>query len=325
MESREFMQDTVATEDLTEEDIIALALPQSWWTYRQFASSFGLAGVLHMLHSYSRCHPKAWHHHQILDVYQNLFQNKISQQTLCLESLLGYYSLDLVKEVVVTPLEDNGFELAGLNELKVAKSIMHRLLFDCIENSATQPIIALREKLQEEQSCEDNGDRIDIPCIAKSKFESYFHRLDGKQGQVLQYAEKTLLESLACIESEPIEAEILLGTPSRGKKVLLVVLPTDIATNRIDYPWRELWKSFTNTNTGKYQDNDDSNLVVALIFHLTNHYAIIFALRGWNDGHKMIHQVLTARKGQRPTAWIDFTKVHSILLHWVNMASFHLP
>jgi hypothetical protein len=56
----------------------------------------------------------------------------------------------------------------------------------------------------------------------------------------------------------------------------------------------------------------------AIIFHLTNHYALIFALREWTDteSNKQVRQVLTARKGQRPSAWIDFEEARETMLKW---------
>merc|ERR1711865_137699 len=54
----------------------------------------------------------------------------------------------------------------------------------------------------------------------------------------------------------------------------------------------------------------------AIIFHLSNHYALIYGVREWRgpDG-VVVQQVLTARKGQRPTAWIDFEEVREIMLN----------
>lgn len=55
-----------------------------------------------------------------------------------------------------------------------------------------------------------------------------------------------------------------------------------------------------------------------LLFHLKNHYALIFAFREWYQHEEQRHhrQILTARKGQRPTAWIDFLEVREVLLSW---------
>jgi hypothetical protein len=84
-----------------------------------------------------------------------------------------------------------------------------------------------------------------------------------------------------------------------------------------------------------------------LIFHLKNHYALIFALREWalpppkdDDASsspststfvadlrhtcctankpevQVVRQILCARKGQRPTAWVDFDEARETMLSW---------
>ena len=42
---------------------------------------------------------------------------------------------------------------------------------------------------------------------------------------------------------------------------------------------------------------------VVLIYHLTNHYALVYALREWvePESGEVVRQVLTTRRGQRPT------------------------
>lgn len=64
----------------------------------------------------------------------------------------------------------------------------------------------------------------------------------------------------------------------------------------------------------------------ALLLHHKNHYALIFATREWHraplDGQarERVRQILTARKGQRPTAWIDWVEVHLTLSGWAGYA-----
>lgn len=54
-----------------------------------------------------------------------------------------------------------------------------------------------------------------------------------------------------------------------------------------------------------------------LLFHLKNHYALVFALREWEaPGNQKVRQLLTARKGQRPTAWVDFEDARQTMLGW---------
>merc|ERR1711865_364653 len=60
----------------------------------------------------------------------------------------------------------------------------------------------------------------------------------------------------------------------------------------------------------------------ALLFHLTTHYALIYAWREWvedangQDAPRARRQILTARKGQRPTVWMDFEEARDIMNSW---------
>ena len=55
----------------------------------------------------------------------------------------------------------------------------------------------------------------------------------------------------------------------------------------------------------------------ALIYHLKNHYALLFAMREWvePDG-RTVRQVLSTRRGQRPSTWIDWDEIHGTFLKW---------
>ncbi|KAH8097454.1 hypothetical protein JL720_345 [Aureococcus anophagefferens] len=60
-----------------------------------------------------------------------------------------------------------------------------------------------------------------------------------------------------------------------------------------------------------------------LLFHLKNHYALIYALRDWVDTSdpakpRRVRQMLTARKGQRPSAWIDWLEARETMLNWAG-------
>jgi hypothetical protein len=64
-----------------------------------------------------------------------------------------------------------------------------------------------------------------------------------------------------------------------------------------------------------------------LLFHLTNHYALIYAWREWQDetsspgrgaAPTIRRQILAARRGQRPSAWIDFEEMRNIMLRWTG-------
>lgn len=76
--------------------------------------------------------------------------------------------------------------------------------------------------------------------------------------------------------------------------------------SKVDEHWAALRGAFCDSN-------------VVLLYHLKNHYALIYAMREWSERAdnefetKKVRQVLTARKGQRPSAWIDFSEVHDLL------------
>ena len=77
-----------------------------------------------------------------------------------------------------------------------------------------------------------------------------------------------------------------------------------------------------------------------LLLHQKNHYSLIFALREWtepppedaatdaanDDGvaapaeGRRVRELLTCRKGQRPTVWLDWTEVHRYVSGWSGYA-----
>ena len=62
-----------------------------------------------------------------------------------------------------------------------------------------------------------------------------------------------------------------------------------------------------------------------VIFHLKNHYALVCAMRQYTIRDeknrkcaKLVRELLTARKGQRPRHWISWDDAHSTLNSWVG-------
>ena len=66
-----------------------------------------------------------------------------------------------------------------------------------------------------------------------------------------------------------------------------------------------------------------------LLLHFTNHYTLIYAYREYKHGPALstlpavveadttIHrEILCARRGQRPTVWVDFAELRQVLLKW---------
>lgn len=102
-----------------------------------------------------------------------------------------------------------------------------------------------------------------------------------------------------------IQARLFMGKKKTRQSKVDVPLSSKDKTVQIESQWDALKAAFQRMDT-------------ALLFHLTNHYALIFALREWYDVEKNcnVRQLLAARKGQRPTAWIDFEEARDIMLGW---------
>ena len=59
----------------------------------------------------------------------------------------------------------------------------------------------------------------------------------------------------------------------------------------------------------------------ALVFHLKNHYSLIHALRERTDGDgTRVREMLCARRGQRPNAWISWEEARGTMLKWSGYA-----
>jgi hypothetical protein len=57
----------------------------------------------------------------------------------------------------------------------------------------------------------------------------------------------------------------------------------------------------------------------ALIYHLHNHYSMIFATRAWQSTEqkaRTVRQLLIARPGQAPNRWENFDITRQTLLKW---------
>mmetsp|Transcript_26738 Transcript_26738/g.43635 ORF Transcript_26738/g.43635 Transcript_26738/m.43635 type:complete len:196 (+) Transcript_26738:54-641(+) len=111
-----------------------------------------------------------------------------------------------------------------------------------------------------------------------------------------------------------IKASVFMGRKAKGKKGLPVPLSSKDSDELISSQWAQLRSAFLQEDT-------------ALIFHLKNHYALIFALRESTntvqkpDGRSeklIVREMLTARKGQRPTAWIPWDEARQTMIGWLG-------
>ena len=102
-----------------------------------------------------------------------------------------------------------------------------------------------------------------------------------------------------------LRCTLLAGKKVRGSKVPILFSAKDTPAQRATQ-WAKLRTALLKPRC-------------AIIFHLKNHYALIFAMREWVDGAGVEHrEMLAARKGQRPTAWIPFEEARTTMLKWAG-------
>jgi len=102
----------------------------------------------------------------------------------------------------------------------------------------------------------------------------------------------------------------MIATPYMGKQKGNAKDSADIIVRDKDSPqtiadqWAQFREEFMAYNS-------------AFLFHQINHYSLIYAMREWQDHAGNKHrQILTAKRGQRPTAWLTFKEVRKILVSW---------
>lgn len=120
----------------------------------------------------------------------------------------------------------------------------------------------------------------------------------------------TRLSEQRGLGSTGFQAILLMGKKSRAKSKIEAPLSASDSEEKITQQWNILRSAF---------QRDDS----VILFHLKNHYALIYALKEWVEEAEpgcgvYVHkrQILTARKGQRPSAWIDFEEARSCMIGW---------
>lgn len=102
-----------------------------------------------------------------------------------------------------------------------------------------------------------------------------------------------------------LSARLFLGKKKLPKSKLDFPLSRRDSEETMQLQWEGLKTAFARPNQ-------------VLLFHLKNHYALVFALREWyqSEDQRYYRQILTARKGQRPTVWLDFHELREVLLSW---------
>ena len=105
-----------------------------------------------------------------------------------------------------------------------------------------------------------------------------------------------------------VSCRVVVGAKTRLRKDLPVPLARGASDETIEREWRRLTTLFAADGS-------------ALIFHLKNHYALVHALRERTDRDgRRTREMLTARRGQRPNAWIPWEEARSTMLRWSGYA-----
>ena len=107
-----------------------------------------------------------------------------------------------------------------------------------------------------------------------------------------------------CPKAPPTHVVISL-LAGGGRAKIPIPLKRDDSPETIERQWGKLSAAFNRPDA-------------SLIFHLKNHYALIYALREWTSDGKRVRQMLCARKGQRPSAWVDWLEARETILGWAG-------
>ncbi|KAJ1458484.1 hypothetical protein M885DRAFT_89804 [Pelagophyceae sp. CCMP2097] len=115
-----------------------------------------------------------------------------------------------------------------------------------------------------------------------------------------------------------VSVSVFVGAPSKALsnkgRQAYVAARRDDSDAAIEAQWGRFKAAFCDPET-------------VLVYHLKNHYALVFATREWLEvpgdsgaeaRPRRVRQILTARKGQRPTVWIDWLEVRQTVMNWAG-------
>ena len=127
-----------------------------------------------------------------------------------------------------------------------------------------------------------------------------------------------------------LRCRTLVGLRCKGSPPPPIQLKKGDGEEAIEAAWLALKAAFSTART-------------CMILHQKGHYALMFAMRDWVDGDeaaeehadghdvdaynvdghaegRRVRQILTCRKGQRPTTWVDWREVHGYITGWNGYA-----
>lgn len=114
--------------------------------------------------------------------------------------------------------------------------------------------------------------------------------------------------STACVGVTQLMSALVNLGQARGLVHVDVKIALDrewLQTAGADDAWSRLWEALA---PGKGEGDKVEGLSVVLVLHLPRHYSLVFGLRERraDPNLKLVREVLTSTKNQKPKEWVDF-------------------
>ena len=326
-----------------------------WGWVRQPSPCCGaasLAGAINGLLRLGRADPRALDHLLVLEVYRKMFRQLLRKRVAAFERRLeGTFGeiFSLVEEELSAEGRELGARRAKNVSARTLSMVVQRILQRPDLPSSWRLILEIESSRKELK--EADQDEAGVIAISSEQTVRTSYRMDDdgeeKEEEVGEEEEggslvwrwqrelRVILKNIngyrklsdpscpstACIGSQTLvnclrsmlltanthpflEATFLMGVRLGRKSSLPIPVSHQDDDRTIASQWDKLRSAFAEENS-------------VLLFHLRNHYALIFAMREYSveDG-KLVREVLTARKGQRPSTWVEFAEMRAIVLEW---------
>eukprot|EP00668_Euglena_longa_P031535 GGOE01040759.1.p1 GENE.GGOE01040759.1~~GGOE01040759.1.p1 ORF type:complete len:443 (+),score=48.18 GGOE01040759.1:74-1402(+) len=309
------------------------------------ASSAGAWNAVHGLH---RGAPGAHDQHSVLAVMRDLLQEKIDSRRGKLERLWLQAPAGPLEIAVKEKLTESGLSLGGVSDGDKGATkadIWAAVQAVCYERAEGQHteyryqdgcFQALRSSWEwerqrssdgaisicapgrnrratpaDEEGTEDGQEDSGEEMAAKKEVLELFHGLAGMEKLTRPFPTTAVFGNWGILQamrrlSDMASDHPILVQPFMGQRAEGTLPEVCISSQDSEAVIAEQWNRLAEGFKGRSR---------AFIFHLTNHYALLFALREWTTASgEEVREVLTTRQGQRPTVWMRWAECRSIML-----------
>jgi len=264
----------------------------------------------------------------IVDTYIQITEEQIAARRTRLERLLQG-SVRPIEAAVVLHLKGVGKVFGGKGENGVRKSEAMQVLRHVVNTSdgEERPYKLLAEafaasdisaEADEDDIAGDDDDWSDGVDL-KTEMWALFGRLAA-----MERISRPNRPSTADIGNGAVRQAIARISAQRENRVKGAALSTSVAVAR---------KAKRNPAEITISKQDDATVQAeqwlklrdifcrpdcVLIYHLKNHYALVYAMREWTDRNngEPVRELLTSRRGQRPSAWVSWAECRETVLRW---------